>query len=70
MKTFCLIMLIGVLQLIWAKGLQAQPTQTQLHQIELMTGVSGSTKFNTYQNQLDFENFHGFITNSENHKIH
>jgi hypothetical protein len=69
MKTFCLTTLIGVFLLICTNGVQAQPTQTQLNQIELMKGVSGSTKFNTYQNQLGFENFQDFFTNGENHKI-
>jgi len=69
MKTFCLITLIGVLQLICAKGIQAQPTQTQLHQIELMKGVTGDSKFNDYKKQLDIENFQYFINKGENRKI-
>jgi hypothetical protein len=36
MKTFCLTTLIGIFLLICANGVQAQPTQTQPHQIDLM----------------------------------
>jgi len=44
MKTFCFATMIGVLLLICAKGVQAQPTQTQLNQIELMKRVSEKTQ--------------------------
>jgi flagellar hook protein FlgE len=40
MKAFCLTTLIGVLLIICANGIQAQPTQTQIHHIELMKQFS------------------------------
>jgi spore coat protein H len=57
MKTFCLTILIGVLLLICANGVQAQPTQTQLNQIELIKRVVEKTQISTSHKPLDFENF-------------
>jgi hypothetical protein len=60
MKTFCLTILIGVLLLICANRIQARPTQTQLHQIELKKPDNEKTGINAFQRLQDFENFYAF----------
>ena len=51
MKT---LSMIEILLLLWANGIQAQPAQNQLHQIELMKPVNEKTQLNTYQSLQDF----------------
>lgn len=61
--------MIGIFLLICADGIQAQPTQTRLKQVELMKLVSEKTWINTYQRLQDFENIHDFLGKVENHEM-
>ncbi len=65
MKTFCLTILIGVLQLIWAKGIQAQTNQTNLNQTELMKYFIGSWKYDWGKDSTGIQEMKPFGTGLE-----
>jgi TonB-dependent starch-binding outer membrane protein SusC len=65
-KAFYLTTFIGVLLLICVNGIQAQPPQNQLQQIELMKGVTERKQINDNQRHQDTENFHEVLSKGVN----
>jgi hypothetical protein len=69
MKTICFAEMIGVLLLICANGVHAQPAQTQLLLVGLIKPVFEKTLVNSYQKLQDPENFHEFISKADKHIV-
>ena len=70
MKTFRLTTMIVAFLLLCSNRIQAQTTNDQLDQVELMKLVSEKTRINAYQKQKEFQNFQGLLRKGEKHVIH